>query len=93
MRAKNFILDAQTYTGAGSSESFTVTVTNQQISATDTIGQFGLALSSSISYANENLYVLSRTVSAGSVVGTLEKSAASPGTTDSIDVITISAKG
>ena len=93
MRAKNFILVSQTYVGDGGSETFSVTASNSQISATDIIGQFGLALSSSNSYANQNLYVLNRSVTNSLVTGIFEKSASRSGSTDSIDVITVSAKG
>ena len=93
MRAKNFILTSETYVGSAASESFVVTSSNVQIRSTDIIGQFGLALSSSDSYANQNLHILSRTVTNGLISGNFGKSAPSDATIDSIDVITISAKG
>ena len=90
MRAKNFFLLAQTYTGDGVLGSFGVTGSNSEIGATNFTFQSAVASGSNGSY---NLFVSDRTVSAGSAAFQFSKSAVSASTTDYIDVVAIVARG
>lgn len=89
MRARNFFLLAQTYTGNGLLETFGVTGSNSDIGPTNVTFQSGLASGSNGSY---NLFVSDRTISAGSAAFQFSKSAVSASTTDHVDVIAIVAR-
>lgn len=95
MRARNFFLSAATYTGNGNLTSFESSTTSTEISSEDVVFQIVTPQQESDNnpYGNINLFVSSREISDGSITTQISKSAASVSTTDSIDSITLSARG
>lgn len=95
MRARNFYLSLSTYTGSGNLTSFGGTNSDPEIRSGDVVFQNVCPQQDSDDdpYGNINMSVLSRSVNDGSITTQISKSAASPGTTDSIDNITLSARG
>lgn len=95
MRARNFYLSLSTYTGSGNLTSFGGTNSDQEIRSGDIVFQTVCSQQDADDdpYGNINMSVLSRSVNDSSITTQISKSAASPGTTDSIDNITLSVRG
>lgn len=97
MRTRNFFLSAETKTSAGSSVSFTgTTVSDSEIGSTN-IAFIGAVLKGDDDgdpYGSVNVFATSRTISNGSVSNIeFEKSGISAETTDSIDIVSVIARG
>lgn len=96
MRARNFFMLAQTYTGDGALPDFGITGSNSEIGPTNVSFQSALAkhdTSDEDPYGNNNLFVSDRTISVGTAAVQFSKSAVSGSTTDSIDVLILAARG
>ena len=96
MRVKSFLLFSDTYVGDGSLDSFGENITDSNIQISDVTFQSAIPYHDTTDedpYGNINIYVSSKTISSELISLQVGKSSSSPGTTDRVDIIVLSARG